>query len=528
MDQDEFLPDPDIPVDVEPRVRHVLAVVGSRGGVGSSLVAVNLAVYLAQLGRTVALIDADPTGACLHALLGVPWEMCTARANADSEDTLQPLQTQVPGLLLEPQRYGVGLTQPMRPGRKPRWARDLRTLDVDHVLLDLGVGTHPANLELFSRADLGLCLTTPEPPSIEGTYRFVRALFQRRLRSRLVRDRQSLGIFERVQASLPPLPDPLALVQALASQHGGLGELARAELGELRPYLVVNAVRVKQHMELGPAMSDLCRRYLGVALDYVGHIEQDDAVWLSVARQRPLLVDNPAAKGARNLERVARRVLGLASARSADAVRPPAPLRPAEPTLYDVLMTHPAAGDEELRKAYKRQRDIFQAGSLPLCSLLTEHAASIERARIEEAHDTLLDARKRRAYDLSTFPDRERQYAAPAPTEDAAVALERALLREELAHEIGPNTAFTGSLLRKVRESLGVELEEIARHTKISQMQLLAIEEENFSQLPAAVYLRGFVQEMAKFLKLDPTQVARSYLRRHGEWRSGVSQQDPS
>ncbi|HVZ31558.1 MAG TPA: helix-turn-helix domain-containing protein, partial [Polyangiaceae bacterium] len=325
-----------------------------------------------------------------------------------------------------------------------------------------------------------------------------------------------------------PLPDPLALVQALASQHAGLGELARAELGELRPYLVVNAVRVKQHMELGPAMSDLSRRYLGVALDYVGHIEQDDAVWLSVARQRPLLVDNPAAKGARNLERVARRVLGLASARSADAVRPPAPLRPIEPTLYDVLMTHPAAGDEELRKAYKRQRDIFQAGSLPLCSLLTEHAASIERARIEEAHDTLLDARKRRAYDLSTFPDRERQYAAPAPTEDAAVALERALLREELAHEIGPNTAFSGSLLRKVRESLGVELEEIARHTKISQMQLLAIEEENFSQLPAVVYLRGFVQEMAKFLKLDPTQVARSYLRRHNEWRSGTSQQDPS
>ena len=123
-------------------------------------------------------------------------------------------------------------------------------------------------------------------------------------------------------------------------------------------------------------------------------------------------------------------------------------------------MTHPAAGDEELRKAYKRQRDIFQAGSSPLCS--TERAASIERARIEEAHDTLLDARTLRLRPIDVS-HRERQYAAPAPTEDAAVALsKRALLREELAHEIGPNTAFTGGLLRKVRESLGVELEEIA------------------------------------------------------------------
>src|SRR5690606_30835765 len=105
----------------------------------------------------------------------------------------------------------------------------------------------------------------------------------------------------------------------------------------------------------------LCQHYLGAALDYVGHIEQDDAVWLSVARQRPLLIDSPATKSARNLERIARRLLSLASARESE--NPVAPLAPAAPTLYDVLLTHPAAGDEELRKAYKRQREIFQPQS---------------------------------------------------------------------------------------------------------------------------------------------------------------------
>ena len=47
-----------------------------------------------------------------------------------------------------------------------------------------------------------------------------------------------------------------------------------------------------------------------------------------------------------------------------------------------------------------------------------------------------------------------------------------------------------------------------------------------FAALPASVYLRGFVQEIAKFLKLDPTQVARTYLRRYAEWRTESSQQD--
>jgi cytoskeletal protein RodZ len=41
------------------------------------------------------------------------------------------------------------------------------------------------------------------------------------------------------------------------------------------------------------------------------------------------------------------------------------------------------------------------------------------------------------------------------------------------------------------------------------------------------VYLRGFIHEIAKFLKLDPTQVTRTYLRRYGQWRTETNQQDP-
>src|SRR5262247_1676582 len=108
LDVDPALDD-EIPVEVEPRVRHVIAVAGSRGGVGSSLVAVNLAVYLAQLGRTVALIDADPAGAFLHSMLGVPAEECVGAAEDTALDQLRPVRTLVPGLMLEPQRYSVGL-----------------------------------------------------------------------------------------------------------------------------------------------------------------------------------------------------------------------------------------------------------------------------------------------------------------------------------------------------------------------------------------------------------------------------------
>src|SRR5580698_9293898 len=54
-----------------PGHRRFIAVGGGRGGVGKSLVAVNLAVYFAQLGKAVVLVDADPGGSNLHTHFGL-------------------------------------------------------------------------------------------------------------------------------------------------------------------------------------------------------------------------------------------------------------------------------------------------------------------------------------------------------------------------------------------------------------------------------------------------------------------------
>jgi flagellar biosynthesis protein FlhG len=515
-------------------VKHVIAVGGGRGGVGKSIVAVNLGVYLAQLGRKVLLIDTDPAGAELHTALGLGPLSTLSRAPAgpaassgeDEEEDLTAVPTQVPGLSLVPQVYRAGSTVPLRPGRKARWARDLKALEADYVLLDLGAGTQPATLDLFLSADFGICVSAPEPPAIEASYRFVRAAFVRALRRALVKDRFKLRLVERAEAELGPLPAPQALVHAIARYDTALGQLAASELARIRPRLVINSARLRADTDLGLAMCDLARRHLGVNFDYVGHIEQDDAVWLSVVHQRPVLIDSPTSKGARNLERIARRILALAASRDQERQADMVSLSPAHLNLYEVLLAHRGATDEELRRAYKRQRDLYQAGSLPLTSLLDDAEQRREGARIEEAHDTLLDPLRRKAYDASIFPETEAE-APRSRAADSALLAERAALRQELSREINAETEFTGRLLTKVREAMGVELADIARETKISVAHLSAIELESFDDLPALVYTRGFVQQLAKFLKLDPTQVTKTYLRRLREWRAETEGEAP-
>jgi flagellar biosynthesis protein FlhG len=59
-----------------------------------------------------------------------------------------------------------------------------------------------------------------------------------------------------------------------------------------------------------------------------------------------------------------------------------------------------------------------------------------------------------------------------------------------------------------------VELADIAQRTKISERHLRAIEDERFRDMPAAVYVRGYVMEYARSLRIDAQRAAESYLRR--------------
>ncbi len=508
-----------------PGVRHLLAVAGTRGGVGTSVMVVNLAVYLAQLGRSVLLVDASPTGAALHTMLDLPLPTPNLEEGVAEIDEFAVVPTPIPGLKLLPQIYGFTGTAPLRPGRKPRWARNLRQQDVDYVLLDLGAGTATSSLDLFLSADLGMLMCSPDPPAVEGAYRFVRGLFLRRMRRTLMQDKFHLRLLERALLTLPPVPSPQELVRTLTRFDTGLAEIAARELSQLHPRLILNNARSRADTELGHALHDMAERYLGVRLDYTGHIERDDTVWLSGVRRRPLLIDNPTSKSARNIERISRRILGLV-ARKQEPPAEPAPTLKPEPTLYDVLLTHRGASDEELRRAHKRLRDIYTPGSLPLTSLVLDDELPRAQALIDEAQDTLLDPLRRRAYDVSTFPEEEDAPQSHRAERDAALEAERALLREELARELSPQSVFTGELLRKVRESRGIEIDDIAQRTKISRAYLSAIEEERWQELPAFVYLRGFITELAKYLKLDPLQVSRTYLKRYREWKNQQEQRD--
>ncbi len=509
---------------------RVVAIGGGKGGVGKSLVAANVGIFLATLGKRVVLVDGAFGAPNLHIFAGVPRpSRSLSEALAPGGPSLQEVAvaTHVPGVRLV---AGVG-DPPWVAEPSPEAVRalsgQLRELSADWVVVDLGPGLTSPTLELFVDADVGVLVAVPDPTSIELMHRFIKAAFLRVLARR--------GLAHLAEApSRRPMdreggtPSPLEIYLAAVEAHADEAQSLREAILGFAPHLLVNSARSKSDMELGRAVASVARRRLGAPIRYLGHLEYDEAVWASTRRRRPLLIEHPETRIAKCFERVARAIL---------ASRPPSTDGDVLPSdsHYELLEVPPTASFEDIRRANRRIRDIYGAESIAISGLYDPASLEAVHRRLDLSYTTLMDAAKRKEYDLELFPDGVPTPIAPpgaagsgpaVPARAAKVDDPANLAVRPAMPEISPQTEFTGPLLRQVREAIGVELREIAERSKIGMAYLQALEAELFPKLPAPVYVRGFLAEYARALGLDVERVKQTYLARYRAARPSPDDED--
>ncbi|MBN1770326.1 MAG: helix-turn-helix domain-containing protein [Deltaproteobacteria bacterium] len=489
----------------------VVVAAAGKGGVGTSLVLANLGLFFAQIGKRVLLIDMARGGGNLHAMVGHSARLEGPEPGAGADELAARIEeTPIANLAVVPARPADRRRAPSLGWRgwlEETVARLLPRFDA--FLFDCGAWPRREAFDLFVHAAAPIVVCAPEPTAVESTLGFLREATNRFLASEPER-----GAFVRevLAATGHAPPTPAEVLERVADRDEAAARELFRHVQSFVPGLVVNQVRVRGDFDLGPAVESVARRILGIPLRFLASIEADDAIWKSVRSGRPLLVEAPSSKPAREIERIARWILLPDAAPRPGAPRLREPGRDA--SLYEVLELDRGASEEEVRRAYRRAKDLYSGQHVATRG----HVAAADQrralARAEEAYETLVDSKLRRPYDR-TLSEEEGPEAPPPPgptgagpgrTSGTAAPADRLQLEE--------GTEYTGALLRELRRRRGMERDDVAAVTRIGTAYLRAIEEEDFDALPEEVFLKGYLRQVARVLGLPDRDVVDTFLRR--------------
>lgn len=206
-----------------------------------------------------------------------------------------------------------------------------------------------------------------------------------------------------------------------------------------------------------------------------------------------------------------------------------------ESNYYELFNLNTNATKEEIEKAYIIATAIYSHDSLASYGFFSPKERNFASERVEDAYRTLSDPVKREYYDskflikdhgypkkpcfyksnrkleIEDLVDKENRIWEKIKSQllflrkkrKTKVEIKKKLEDEDLS-SFDKKILYKGEYLKKVRESRGVSLEEIARATKLKGDLLKALEEEDYESLPKDVYLSFIIKIYAQYLGLNP------------------------
>jgi flagellar biosynthesis protein FlhG len=167
------------------RATHVVAVVSGKGGVGKTMIAVNLAITLSARGHRVVLFDMDMGLANADIVMGVE-PGGTWRDVLNGRRRLDEIIVEGPGQVdLVPGVSGVSQMANLSEFERHQLFSSVTALDgrYDVAILDCGAGISRNVVGMAGGADSILVVATPEPTAITDAYAMIKAFAQDQVRA---------------------------------------------------------------------------------------------------------------------------------------------------------------------------------------------------------------------------------------------------------------------------------------------------------------------------------------------------------
>ena len=243
---------------------QIIPVASGKGGVGKSLLSANLAIALGQQGKKVVLVDLDLGASNLHLVIGQTPGAASLGSwfteKSDFKDIIQPTDYQNVSFIAGDSQI-PDLTS-LKHVQKVRLIRNLKNIDTDYIILDLGAGTHQFILDMFLLSPQGIVVSAPAVTATLNGYLFLKNAVFRLLYTTFKRGtpgRSYLDELKKDSASMQKLFIP-NLIQGLSSVDPGNTQIFISRMQQFRPRLVMNMIEDPKDADRAQRIKNSCKQ----------------------------------------------------------------------------------------------------------------------------------------------------------------------------------------------------------------------------------------------------------------------------
>ena len=245
----------------KPHPVRVITIASGKGGVGKTNVTVNLALALSHLGKQVTILDADLGLANIDVMLGLHSNKNLSHVMNGDCDLEEILLEGPNGIKIIPASSGVKNMAEMSAAEHAGLVSAFSQLshDIDILLIDTAAGISDSVTSFSRAAQEVLIVVCDEPASITDAYALIKLLSKEQ------------GIFK---------------FHILANMVDG----------------------PQQGREVYAKLSKVSNSFLDVALEYLGHVPQDEHLQKAVKRQKAVVEAFPRSRSAQAFQTLSKKV----------------------------------------------------------------------------------------------------------------------------------------------------------------------------------------------------------------------------
>ena len=238
-----------------------IGICSGKGGVGKTFTCINLAQALQDLGEKVLIVDADMGLANAQLMLGISPELTVADYVLRDIPLTDVISNIKEGLDILPGASGDTNLVNLPLNTLSDLSYEIVNLFPDTIILfDIAAGISDQNMHLLRLCDTRLVVFVDEPTSIADSY----------------------GVLKLLHRS---------------------GHLDKT-------YLVPNQVQSpRDGKKFYDKMNHLCLSFLGEPVGFLGSIDEDDDVKLSIRRRKPLASSYPNSSAWYNISNIAEKII---------------------------------------------------------------------------------------------------------------------------------------------------------------------------------------------------------------------------